>query len=87
MVQLRKNDQTLIYGDWQLVDPENPAVFAYTRTLGAQKRLVVLNFKATPADLQTTLNISNAKVLISNYPDTKPEKHLRPYEAYILELK
>ena len=33
MAQLRKNEPTLIYGDWVLVDPENPAVFACTPAL------------------------------------------------------
>lgn len=87
MVQVRKNDPVLIYGDWQLVDAENPAIFAYTRTLDTQKRLILLNFKATSAEVNTTLDLSNAQVLIGNYTDAKPGKSLRPYEAMILELK
>jgi oligo-1,6-glucosidase len=86
MIQLRKNDPVLIYGDWALVDIENPNIFAYTRTLDGKKRLVLLNFKAVDAVANTGLDLSKAKVLIGNYPNPAADGHLRPYEAVILEL-
>jgi oligo-1,6-glucosidase len=84
MTQVRKNDPVLIYGDWKLIDAENPSIFAYTRELNGQKRLVLLNFKATPATLNTEIDLSKAQVLIGNYPNAAPSKQLRPYEALIL---
>lgn len=87
MTQLRKSEPTLQYGDWQLVDSENPAVFAYTRTLNSKKLLILLNFKAVNATLNTTgFDLSKAKVLISNYPTASASGQLKPYEAVILEI-
>jgi oligo-1,6-glucosidase len=91
MVQLRKNEPTLIYGDWTLVDRTNPSVFAYTRSLEGKKLLIMLNFKAKEAKVDTKgLDLTKAKVLISN--QTTPLKAgsvfgtLKAYEAVVLEL-
>jgi oligo-1,6-glucosidase len=43
ILELRKKTPALIYGDYKDLDPQHPSVFAYTRTLGAEKVLVVLN--------------------------------------------
>ncbi|HNR09468.1 MAG TPA: alpha-glucosidase [Saprospiraceae bacterium] len=86
MVQLRKHNPVLIYGDWKLVDPENPSIFAYSREWEGKKVLVVLNFKNTRATLRTDLDLSHARVWTGNYPDPPGKKELRPYEAVIWEL-
>ena len=93
MVQLRKSEPTLIYGDWQLLDSENPSVFAYTRTFEGKKLLVLLNFKEKAATANTGLDLSKAKVLIGNYETPSPTEsgqayngQLKPYEAVILAL-
>lgn len=86
MARLRKTEPALIYGDWALVDAENPDVFAYTRILNNKKLLVMLNFKAQSANLQMgDMDMSKAKVLIGNYPESSSNGQLRPYEAVILE--
>jgi oligo-1,6-glucosidase len=87
MVQLRKQEPTLIYGTWALVDADNPAVFAYTRELNGKKVLTLLNFKATAATANTGLDLSKAKVLIGNYPQPSTNGQLRPYEAVVLSLE
>ena len=87
MVQLRKTEPILIYGDWALVDEKNPSVFAYTRSLNGKKLLVLLNFKSVDAKVDTTgLDLSKAKVRIGNYPTPSVSGTLKPYEAVILEL-
>ena len=48
MIALRAKSPALIYGDYKDLDPTNPNIFAYTRTLGDEKYLVVLNFSAAP---------------------------------------
>lgn len=86
MVQLRKQEPVLIYGDWKIVDLENPSIFAYIRELNGKKILTMLNFKAANAVLNTDLDLSKAKVLIGNYPVPAVTKQLKPYEAVVLEL-
>ena len=87
MVQLRKSEPTLIYGDWALVDRTNPSVFAYTRTLAGKTLLIMLNFKAKEAKIDTKgLDLTKAKVLISNQTTPSVFGTLKPYEAVVLEL-
>ncbi len=44
MIELRKKSPALVYGDYKDLDPGNPKLFVYTRSLGDEKYLVVLNF-------------------------------------------
>ena len=50
MVKLREKTPALVYGDYKDLDPANMHVFAYTRSLGAEKYLVVLNFSGAEFD-------------------------------------
>ncbi len=85
---MRKYNQVLIYGDWKLWDANNPSVFAYTSELNGEKLLVLLNFKAVNATVDTTgLDLSKAEVLIGNYPTPSVSGQLMPYEAVVLKLK
>jgi oligo-1,6-glucosidase len=87
MTALRKQEPTLLYGDWKLVDAENPSVFAYTRELNGKKLLVALNFKEKPATFNAGMDWSKTKVLIGNYPQVSTNGNLQPYEAVIVEMQ
>lgn len=82
LIQLRKDHEVIVYGDYELIFPENPDVFAYTRTLNDSTILVVCNFQGytTELPLQEQLTGSN-QLLISNYTGELSESKLRPYEA------
>jgi oligo-1,6-glucosidase len=92
LVKLRKNNLTLVYGKYILLNKKNPKVYAYIREDEEAKILVLLNF--SPSDAQTDIGVSiaNAKLLLSNYSDTplnnkeKRQIRLRPYEAIIYKL-
>lgn len=86
MVQLRKGEPTLVYGQYTLLDADNPAVYSYTRELNGKKILVMLNFKEKEATANTGLDLSKAKLMIGNYPNPSLDGHLKPYEAVVLEL-
>lgn len=87
IVQLRKKELTLVYGKYTLLDAQNPDTYCYTRESNGHKLLVMLNFKATPAVAKTGIDLSKAKVLISNYPTAAAlNGQLRPYEAVVLEV-
>jgi oligo-1,6-glucosidase len=87
MAKIRKNEPVLIYGDFTLVDSENPNIFAYTRSLQGRTLLVMLNFKAESATLKSNLDLAGSQVLIGNYPTPSINGSLQPYEGVILELK
>lgn len=46
LIELRKNHQVIIYGEYGLLLEEHPEIYAYTRTLEEQRLLVILNFMA-----------------------------------------
>jgi oligo-1,6-glucosidase len=88
IVKLRKDNLVLVYGKYTLLDKENPQVYAYTRELNDKKILVLLNFSARCATVNTGIETGKASLLIGNYTSTNNNnKTLRPYEALVYELK
>ena len=86
MVKLRKNNLTLVYGKYTLIDSENKNVYAYTRELNGEKLLILLNFSAQKATVKTGLDTKKAKLLITNYGGKSSTTEVRPYEASIFKL-
>ena len=87
MQKLHKENDELIYGKFNLIDKDNPDVFAYTRELGAKKLLVLLNFKNKITSVNTGVDLSKAKVLINNYSTASTDGRLKPYEAVIYQIQ
>lgn len=87
LVKLRKeNKDVLVYGAYTLLDKDNPAVYAYTRELNGKKFLVLLNFTAKEATVNTGIDISKAKQVINNYSTAPVNGSLQPYQAVVYEL-
>ena len=87
LIRLRKENEIIVYGNYELLLPEDENIFAYTRTLDNQKLLVVCNFSKSEQKFDFS-GYENAKVLISNYNgDTVKDGILKPYEATVLLLE
>ncbi len=88
MIKLRKdNKEILVYGKYTELDKDNTKVYAYTReAANGKKVLVLLNFSKETAKTNTGLDLSNAKVMIGNYPIAAKDGTLKPFEAVVLEL-
>ena len=89
MIRVRKNNPVLIYGDYELLDEDNEQVYAYTRTLGDEKLLVILNFSTETATFDLPQSINTDAVLINNYPGFKFDSQkasLKPYQSVIVKL-
>jgi oligo-1,6-glucosidase len=86
LTKLRKDNLALVYGKYTLLDAANKNVYTYTRTLGEKRFLIVLNFTAAQATVNTGIDLSKAKNILSNYPTISNNDKLRPYEAVIYEL-
>ena len=93
LVKLRKKNLTLVYGKYELLDKNNPSVYAYTREDENGKLLILLNFTKENAIADIGMDISKKTVLLSNYKErSRPGKQkntvlLKPYEAKIYALK
>jgi oligo-1,6-glucosidase len=89
LVALRKNNPALIYGRYELLDKNNPRVYAYTREDNGKKFLILLNFSADKATTNIGMPVRGAKLLLSNDQriQNRPIGELNPYEACIYELQ
>jgi oligo-1,6-glucosidase len=86
LVQLRKGNPVLVYGEYKLVDKANPRVYAYTRTMEGKKMLILLNFTAQTSNVRTGISLEKATLLLDNYKKGPQGNTLRPYEAVIYAL-
>ena len=87
LIRLRKENEIIVYGNYELLLPEDENIFAYVRTLDNQKLLVVCNFSKAEQKFDFS-DYENAKVLISNYNrDAREDGILKPYEATVLLLE
>lgn len=86
MADLRRSSLAFVYGDFKDLDPSNPKVFAYTRTSGADKYLVVLNFSTDAVSYSLPSGIKANQLMISNLDKTSETGdvlHLKGWEARV----
>ena len=90
LIDIRKNNDTIIYGDYTLLCPEDKNIFAYTRELNGDKILVVCNFYDKEVTFSFDGYFNHADILLSNYKDSSTlieRLSLRPYEAIMFRVK
>jgi oligo-1,6-glucosidase len=83
LIALRKTNPSLIYGSFEDIAPGDPSVYAYTRTMGKEQWLILLNMTGKTVAFQTN---PPGTVVLSNYPaEGGSSSLLRPYEARIFK--
>lgn len=90
MAKLRNDNLVLVYGDYELLQKEHPQIYAYTRTRGEDKMLVLLNFTKEAATINLPGMGNVGAPLINNYPACEivgDEVKLSPYQAVIFKVK
>lgn len=92
LIELRKNNEIVVYGTYDLILENHPSIFAYVRTYGEEKLLVIANFTADECvfELPEDIIYSEAELLIHNYDVENvliENITLRPYEAMVFKLK
>ncbi|MHC5248572.1 glycoside hydrolase family 13 protein [Enterococcus sp. LJL90] len=85
LIELRKTEVTMIDGDYQVIETNNPLVLAYQRQLGSDKILVVVNFSKEIQSYQLVENPQIKTWLITNYQEQLTNQ-LQPYEAFALKI-
>jgi oligo-1,6-glucosidase len=93
LIELRKEHDIIVYGDFELLLPDSEEIYAFVRTLGDEKLLIVCNFtdKHVEFEIPEAMKGSKKEILISNYDadsiDTTEEKAtLRAYEARVYKM-
>ncbi|MDC3418591.1 glycoside hydrolase family 13 protein [Aquibacillus salsiterrae] len=93
MIRLRKQEDVLIYGSYDLILESDESIYAYTRTLGDETMLVIVNLfpEETTFQLPETIDSANALLRLANYPVEKGEDMrsfvLQPYEARVYQIR
>ncbi len=90
LIDIRKNNDTIIYGGYKLLYPEDKNIFSYIRELNGDKILVVCNFYQDEVNFKLNDDFNFAEVLLTNYNDSSTlleNLTLRPYEAIMYRLK
>lgn len=85
LIQFRKDNPIVVWGEFDLVLPEHPQVFAYTRSYEGKQLLVVTNMSEDQVDVSLAEATTDLSPIISNYKQEKydlSELNLRPYEAF-----
>ena len=88
MIELRRNTPALVYGDYHDLDPINPAIFSYTRTLGPERYLIVLNFSRDEVAYTFPDDLKARELLLSNLRTSEENTtlaNLRGWEARIYQ--
>ncbi|MEX1550006.1 alpha-glucosidase [Enterococcus sp. C50] len=88
LIELRKQNEIVVWGAYRLLEDTPEKVFAYTRELGAEKWLVVTNISEELNEFR--MPTPAKEVLVANYELTSEsltgEINLRPYEAFAVRL-
>lgn len=90
LIEIRKSNETIIYGDYNLLYEDDKNIFAYTRKLDGDTILVVCNFYNIETKINYEGDYESLEILISNYSDSSinlSNLKLRPYEAIMYRIK
>jgi oligo-1,6-glucosidase len=93
LIALRKANPVIVHGRYDLLLPDHTEIYAYTRTLGDERLLVVCNFGAgTPVfALPPEQRFKSAELVIANLPVSQDVDlralPLRPWEARVYRLR
>ena len=84
LISLRKEYEIIVYGDYNLLLPEDEELFVYERNLNGNKLLVVCNFSENEREFNFD-TMHTGKILVNNYKEFNTiENKLRPFEAVVV---
>jgi len=87
LIALRAHALAFVYGDYEDLDPQHAHVYAYTRTLGSDKYLMVENFSSSRVTYTLPNGLKAANLLLSDIPGSDEANvstlNLAPWESRI----
>ena len=88
LISLRHYSDLIVYGDFRLLEEEDPDLFIYERHLDGKALLCVCNVSEKEREYTPPAEFQNGQVLIQNIPDRDVRAgKLAPYEAYVLAVE
>ncbi len=86
LIALRHEEPAVALGDFTMLLPDDPVVYAFTRRLDDVELLVVGNFSGADAAAEVP-GWTGAELVLGNYPDAGNGLTLRPWEARVYRRK
>jgi oligo-1,6-glucosidase len=90
LIALRHESEVVRYGTFELLLPDDPHVYAFTRALGDERLIVAANFGGETREVDLGLPFAGAELVLGNYEETvMPDASiitLRPWEAVVARL-
>ncbi len=91
LIRLRHEDPVVVHGEFAMLAPEDPTLYAFTRALEDRVLLVVANFSGSPLplehpDLDRVKGWEEAALVLGNYDEAGEAAVLRPWEARVLRV-
>lgn len=87
LIRMRKEYGVFVDGKFELLVPEHPQVFAYTRTNENDELLVVCNFYGDKIPCPVEIDTDKYELLLTNETENTDVNVLMPYEARMYILK
>lgn len=91
MIALKKSNEVFTYGTYDLILEDDKQIYAYTRTLGEEKVVVITNLSKEAAAFESTLTLNTQNLLLANKEVAAHEDvtsfTLQPYEARIYRVQ
>lgn len=89
LIRLRKENLVIVYGSYDLLLPDSREIFAYTRTLGEEKLLVLCNYSAEAQQVERPEEFRNSETMIANCEIQTQENTviMPPYGAVVYHIK
>ncbi|MGX7013230.1 glycoside hydrolase family 13 protein [Vagococcus silagei] len=87
LIQLRKSEPLVIWGDYALLEDTEDKVFAYTRTDNNKQILVVVNLSNEVQNFTSDYEIKETWIKNMAAPNTLKNISLQPWQAFVVEVK
>lgn len=91
LIRLRRENEIIVYGSYDLLLPDDPELYVYIRTLGDEKLLVICNFYGNTREFELPEGWDPDRMerMIGNYEkrDIAGTMELRPYEAVVFRKR
>ncbi len=90
LTNLRLNSDVLVYGKYEIINPQHPQLYIYSRVLDTEHHLIVLNFSDTTVNYQLPAQRNELQLLVNNYEALNFDDNdciLLPYQALVFRVK
>jgi oligo-1,6-glucosidase len=86
LIRLRHDEAIVALGDFRMLAPQHPTLFAFERTLGGETLIVLANLDVAELDPGEAgdIELDDLDTVLGNYPTVETAAPLRPWEVRVL---